>query len=81
MLVDISSARGVKAGCVVVFQNTDVVQMKRAHLTQYALAYPKASSPTLGAKIVTQSAGDPVPPGITPGILMPISSGSKAYHW
>ena len=49
---------------MVVSQNTDVVQMKRAHLTQYALATLKASSPLLGAKFVTQGTGDPVPPGL-----------------
>ena len=39
---------------MVVSHNTDVVQMKRAHLAQYALATLKASGPTLGAKFVTQ---------------------------
>ena len=52
---------------MVVSQNTDVVQMKRAHLTQYALATLRLRGPTLGAKIVTQGAGDPVPPGLHQG--------------
>ena len=67
MLVDISFCRGVNAGLCGGISKYWCGSNKEGSSDSICSCYPKASSPTLGAKFVTRGTGDPVPPGLHQG--------------